>query len=91
MVILQDSEGWNRALTAAVYIPPEGSNYAKEDVFDGIYTDLVNLNDDLPMCLIDDFNSSLDDNVMNNVNDEMKNQVMDEKWLVKSGIIAEVL
>ena len=40
------------------YIPPEGSNYAQNDMFDNIQNDLLHSNErELPSCLMGDFNS----------------------------------
>ena len=39
-------------------MPPEGSEYVSEDVFDVIQEDLIEINTrNLPVCLIGDFNA----------------------------------
>ena len=45
-------------LFGVVYLPPEGSVYAKCDMFEDLENDIININEsDLPVCLLGDFNS----------------------------------
>ena len=53
----KDTNDHDCLLLGTVYIPPEGSKYANDDNIEDICQDLIDLSNNLPICLMGDYNS----------------------------------